>query len=724
MTELVFLWHMHQPYYKDCIRNTYLMPWVRLHALKGYYDIPSAMKKYGVKGVVNVVPSLIEQLKDYAENNVTDAWLEHTIADPSEMKEEQKAFVIKNFFMINWDRLVRTSPRYNELLNKRLRYEKKLGWNEMARLFSDDEILDLQVLFNLKWFGFTAKAEFERLAELERKDCGFTKRDKEDLLEIQRKVLRSIIPLYRRLADEGVIEISFTPFYHPIFPLVYDTDIAKRCMNAPLPAKFSYPEDAKWHLEEGKRYSEEVWGRTLNGMWPAEGSVAPEIIDAAADSSVKWMTTDETILLKSLGRSDKSQVLYTPYRLKSGKNQDVAIFFRDKYLSDLLGFSFSQMKPEQAADIFVNYVKNAAANFPSNGSEPVVSVIMDGENAWESYPDNGEHFLKELFTRLSSDSVIKTTVYSDIISRGTDKYPVINDLWSGSWINGNYEIWIGNDEDNAAWGYLKRVRDFYAKYSQNHIVEPQIHSEIMRCLYRAEGSDWFWWYGPQFSTENDWLFDRLFRRHLRRVYNLLGMNYPTFLDIPISSELSNSLLVEPTGEINPVISGHSNGYYEWAGAGRFENAQKAGGAMYNSIKLVDKILYGFNRDMLFFRIELTNPMHFYEHKKYFIKGFVMDHKSIDFALPMVRIEKTPFLIHSSNESGRVSDIVGAGEAAFDEVMEFTLYAKKIGLKPGEKVRIYFKILSNEGIELERIPGNGSIEVTVPDEAALFKLWDV
>ena len=202
MTELVFLWHMHQPYYKDCIRNTYLMPWVRLHALKGYYDIPSAMKKYGVKGVVNVVPSLIEQLKDYAENNVSDAWLEHTILDPGEMKEEQKAFVIKNFFMLNWDRLVRTSPRYNELLNKRLRYEKKLGWNEMARLFSDDEILDLQVLFNLKWFGFTAKAEFERLAELECKDCGFTKRDKEDLLEIQRKVLRSIIPLYRRLADE------------------------------------------------------------------------------------------------------------------------------------------------------------------------------------------------------------------------------------------------------------------------------------------------------------------------------------------------------------------------------------------------------------------------------------------------------------------------------------------------------------------------------------------
>ena len=724
MTELVFLWHMHQPYYKDCIRNKYLMPWVRLHALKGYYDLPLAMEKYGVRGVVNVVPSLIEQLKDYAENSVTDAWLEHTLIDPAEMKEEQKAFVVKNFFMLNWDRLVRTSPRYNELLNKRLRYEKKLDWVETAKLFSDEEILDLQVLFNLKWFGFMAREKFEKLVELDRKDCGFTKEDKEDILEIQRKVLREIIPLYRRLAAEKVIEISFTPFYHPIFPLVYDTDIAKRCMDSPLPAKFSYPEDAKWHLEEGKRFSEETWGGNVEGMWPAEGSVSPEIIEAAAEAGVKWLATDETILMKSLGTSDKAKVLYTPYVLRSEKDQSVTAFFRDKYLSDLLGFSFSQMKPEQAADIFVNYVRNVSANFNGNGRGTTVSVIMDGENAWESYPDNGEHFLRELFTRLKNDPEIKTTTFSDVISGGTDAFPVVNNLCSGSWINGNYEIWIGNDEDNSAWGYLKRVRDFYAKYSRNHVVEPQIHAEVMRCLYRAEGSDWFWWYGPQFSTENDWLFDRLFRRHLRRVYNLLGMNYPTFLDIPISSTSGTSLLVEPTTEIDPVISGRNNGYYEWAGAGFFENSRKAGGAMYNSIKLVDRILYGFNREKLFFRIQLTNPMHFYEHKKYYIKGFVMDHQNIDFALPMVRIEKTPFLVHCSNESGRVADIVGAGEAAFDEVMEFSLYSKKIGLKAGEKAKVYFKILSNEGIELERIPGNGSVEVTVPDDAALFKLWDV
>lgn len=715
---------MHQPYYKDCVRNKYLMPWVRLHALKGYYDLPLAMEKYGIRGVVNVVPSLIEQLRDYAENNAADAWLEHTLLDPSEMKEEQKAFVIKNFFMLNWETQVKSSPRYHELLTKRLRYEKKLSWNEMARLFSDDEIFDLQILFNLKWFGFMARAEYEKLKELDLKDRGFSKSDKEDLLAIQRSVIREIFPLYRRLAEENVIELSFTPFYHPIFPLVYDSDIAKRCSQQPMPERFSFPEDAKWHLSEGKRYSEDAWGRTLCGMWPGEGSVSPEIVGPASEAGVKWLATDETILLKSLGKTEKQNFLYRPYSLDAGKGKGIAAFFRDKYLSDLLGFSFAQMEPEKAADTFINYVNNISSSLPQEHPEPVVSVIMDGENAWESYPGNGEAFMAELFTRLKESSGIDVTTYSDLLDSYKAALPVINRLWSGSWINGNYEIWIGNREDNTAWEYLKRVRDFYARYRKEHAVDAKTDSEVMRSIYRAEGSDWFWWYGPQFSTENDWLFDRLFRRHLRRVYILLGMNYPTFLDIPISSPAGTNLLVEPTGVIDPVISGRNNGYYEWAGAGVFENSKKTGGTMYNSIKLVDRIFYGFNGEKLFFRIELSNPLSFYEYKKHFIKCFMMNGHHIDFALPMVRLEKSGFLINTGNESGPLSEIHGAGEAAFDEVLDFSLCSGKTGMKPGEKVKIYFKVLSFEGVELERVPSNGFIEVTVPDDAALFELWDV
>ena len=725
MTKLVFLWHMHQPYYKDATRGTYLMPWVRLHCLKGYYDIPLSMEKYGVKGVINVVPSLVEQILDYTDNGATDAWLDHTIPNPYDMKEEEKAFVIRNFFMINWERLVKTSPRYHEILNKRIRYEKKLNWNEMAKLFSNEEIFDLQVLFNLKWFGFMAREKYPRLKELDEKDRGFSQKDKEDMLSIQKSILKEIIPVYRRLSDSGVVEISFTPFYHPIFPLVHDTDIASRSTGAPLPERFSYPEDAKWHLEEGKRYATEIWGREITGMWPAEGSVSPEIIEPAIEAGVKWIATDEGVLLNSLGTYDKSSVLYRPYRLKLDEEKHLVGFFRDKYLSDLLGFSFSRMEPPKAVDIFMNYVKSVSFNLPQGHPEPVVSVILDGENAWESYPGNGEYFLKELFQRLSSNSEIMTTTFSEITnSVDHNIMQPITRLFSGSWINSNYEIWIGNEEDNSAWECLKRVRDFYAKYKRNNIVPPKVDTEVMKCLYRAEGSDWFWWYGPQFSTENDWLFDRLFRRHLRRVYNLLGVDYPTFLDIPITSSAGDSSIVSPTNVIRPSITGRNDGYYEWAGAGIFENSRRTGGAMYNSIKITDRILYGFDRERLFFKIQLTDPLSFYEHRRYFLKGFIMNSRDIDFVIPMIRIAPSDFAVRFNSEKGYLAEVVGAGKAAFDDVLELSINSSKAGLKPGESVKVYFKIVSSDGIELERLPVSGAIELKIPDEAALYTLWDV
>ena len=725
MTRLVFLWHMHQPYYRDANTGRYLMPWVRLHALKGYYDIPLAMEKFGVKGVINVVPSLIEQLVDYTENNVTDPWLEHSLMDPKDMKSEEKAFVIRNFFMLNWERLVKPSPRYHKILSKRQRYEQKLNWAEMSKMFTDDEIFDLQVLFNLKWFGFMARERYPRLAELDEKDRLFTEKDKADVLDIQKQVLKEIVPLYSKLANENVIELSFTPFYHPIFPLIHDTEISRRSSGAPLPEQFSYPEDAAWHLKEGKEYSEKFWKKELKGMWPAEGSVSPEIIPVAAEAGVKWLATDEGILLNSLGTHEKSPVLYRPYRLKAGGDQHIVGFFRDKYLSDLLGFSFSRMDPSKAVDIFMNYVKSVKFNLPQGHPEPVVSVILDGENAWESYPDNGVHFINELFSRLKDNPDVTTSTYEEVIeSEAHEIMQPLPKLFSGSWINSNYDIWIGNDEDNTAWDYLKRVRDFYEKYRKENVVVPKVEKEVMRSLYRAEGSDWFWWYGPQFSTENDWLFDRLFRRHLRHVYNLLGEKYPTFLDIPISSSSSVNAFLCPTSTIRPAITGRNDSYYEWSGAGIFESGRKTGGAMYNSIKLTDSMLFGFDRDNLYFKIQLVDPVSFYEHKKYTLKGFIMNGKDLDFNLPVIRMSAVDFTVNYNNEAGLLAEIVGAGRAAFDEVLEFRLNAEKAGLKKGERIGVYFKIISNEGVELERIPSAGSIDLTVPDEAALYTLWDV
>ena len=724
MTKLVFLWHMHQPYYKDTTQNRYLMPWVRLHALKGYYDLPSVMAEHGVRGVINVVPSLLEQLADYAQNGATDSWLEHSEMNPEEMNDEQKAFVLRNFFMLNWERLVETSPRYNELLQKRLRYEKELDWSEIPRLFDNAEILDLQVLFNLKWFGFTARKRYPRLSDFDKKDRGFTLEEKSELLEIQKSLVGEIVPLYKRLFDEKKIEISFTPFYHPIFPLVYDTDIAKRSTDQPLPSRMSYPEDAKWHLREGKRYAEETWSNKLSGMWPAEGSVCPEILGPALEAGVKWLATDEAIIMKSLGESDKTRVIYRPHLLKIDGENRLFGFFRDKYLSDLIGFSFSKMDPVKAVGSFIESVRKIASSLPKNHPEPVVSVVLDGENAWESYPQNGELFLTELFRRLAGCGDIEVTTFGDIVSGlPEDQQKPVAKLFSGSWINGNYEIWIGNREDNLAWEYLKRVRDFYEDYRKNNNVEPYLDEEVMRSLHRAEGSDWFWWYGPQFSTENDWLFDRLFRRNLRRVYNLLDVVYPTFLDLPIMSNETQLHLAMPTNLVTPPVSGKS-GFYDWAGCGTLECGRRAGGSMYNSIRLFDRIDFGYDRENLYFRFKFAEKLDFFEAQKYLLKGFLVHDRDISFKLPMVRMECAGFPLHLSRESGYLAEILGAGSASFDGTMTLRLGYRDIGVEPGDEVKVYFKIASAGEIELERAPVNGFIDIKIPDKTDLLKFWDI
>ncbi len=723
---LCFLWHMHQPYYKDTLNNTYLMPWVRLHATKGYYDIPLAMEKFGIKGCVNIVPSLIEQIEDYLTGTVSDKWKDYTLRHPEELSDEEKAFVIKNFFMLCWDRLVKTSPRYFEILSKRERYVGKLSWLEMTKFFTPDEILDLQVHFNLKWFGFMAREHYPLLTRLDEKERRYSQEEKIELMKIQEEILRSIIPLYKRLSSEGKIELSFTPFYHPIFPLVYDTDISRRpTPSAPMPPRYSWPDDATWHLTEGKRYAEEHLGGTFSGMWPAEGSVAPELVPVAVEAGINWFATDEGILFRSVGNSNKGQVLYKPWAVEhNGKRS--AVFFRDKYISDLIGFAFSKMEAEKAVESFMQHLRGAAFSVPDEHAAPVVSVILDGENAWENYPNNGRDFLFTLFDKLSQSKDIVPATFSEVLtSQPVEKMPLIHTLASGSWINSDYMIWIGNEEDNTAWDYLRRTRRFLADYLAQHPELPvPTRDEAMRAIYRAEGSDWFWWYGDQFSTENDYLFDRLFRRHLRKVYTVLGITAPTYLETPIKLSSRQEFIVAPENLVTPVISGREDSFYDWTGAGMYDNQRRPGGSMYNSIRVIKELWYGFDDRNLFFKIKLFDPLMFHEHKRYTMRCFLKDSTDFDFSLPIVRFEKTSFSLFASNESGKLGEIVASGTAAADEVLEIMLPYDKTGIRPGQKLSCYIKLFSPDGLEVERIPEVGMISIAIPDDRFLTRMWDV
>ncbi len=723
---ILFLWHMHQPFYKDSQSGTYIMPWVRLHATKGYYDVPQVMERWGVKGCINVVPSLLEQIEDHVKNAVTDRWKTLTLKRPEEMDEEEKAFVIRNFFMLCWDRLVKTSPRYWEILSKRERFVGKLSWTEMTRFFTPDEILDLQVLFNLKWFGFTARDRYPFLKKLDLKDRRFTHEEKMEMMRIQDEIVRELIPMYRRLADAGAIELSFTPFYHPIFPLVHDTDISKRSApSAPMPPRFSRPDDAQWQLCEGKRYAEGIWDRELTGMWPAEGAVSPELIPVAASSGVTWLATDEGILFRSLNSADKKQILYHPWRAGQ-EGKECALFFRDKYLSDLIGFSFAKMDTDKAVESFLNHVRAVRYAIPGSEEAPALSIILDGENAWENYPDNGRDFLNGLCKSLSEATDLRTDTFSGYLEKNPpERYPLLPALHSGSWIQSDYMIWIGNDEDNTAWEHLRRARAFLDDHLRRHPDTPdETRREALRAIYRAEGSDWFWWYGPQFQTENDYLFDRLFRRHLRRVYAVLGAPHPTALDLPIKASAAVETGTLPAALVAPRMTGRADAFYDWAGAGIFDNTKRPGGAMYNSVRIVSRLRYGFDLKNLYFRVDLIDPLAIHEYKRASIRFYLVDGAGIDLQLPVARFAATPFPITLSNETGKVGEVMDAGVAAFADVLEVKLALEKAGIRKGRKLSFHLKVVSQEGIELERIPEVGTLSITVPDDRAAAAFWDV
>ena len=338
-----FFWHMHQPYYTDPVAGSASMPWVRLHAAKAYYDMAYLLEQFpDVRSTFNFTPSLLVQLQEIGSGAVRDLFLEHAQRPASELTQEEQAFLIRHFFSANWATMVRPYPRYHELLVKRGLDVQGQDLLQLARRFSAQDFLDLQVWHNLAWFGYGAVHRYPRLAALRNKDRGFTEKDKHEMLALQRVVVQDVVPLYRTLVERGQIEVTTTPFFHPILPLIIDTDIARRARpDLPLPARFRAPEDAEAQLQRAVDFHAQTFGRTPTGLWPSEGSVCPELLPIAHRVGLRWLATDESILARSLemeGRPwSRQTALYQFYRT-GAVGQELTMLFRDREISDAFGF--------------------------------------------------------------------------------------------------------------------------------------------------------------------------------------------------------------------------------------------------------------------------------------------------------------------------------------------------------------------------------------------------
>ncbi len=577
------------------------MPWVRLHGVKGYFDIPSIVEKFeNIKLTVNIVPSLLEQLIDYGNKNGEDIYLKLSLKPAKQMTTEEKVFVIDNFFSVNHQIHLPKGSRYLNLFKLRSETKDQHILKQRVTLFSEQDITDLQMLFNLSWFGFTAKEKYPLINELISKKQNYTIEEVKEVINIQREIIASLIPLYSKLQKTGKIEISVSPYYHPILPLVYNSDFANRCQNTALPETFSYKEDAKKHIDDAINYFEKVFSQKPKGMWPSEGSVSPEILELIKESKIEWIATDEEIL-KNSGFKEKHRYsyIYKPYKFQT-KNGYINCIFRDKNLSDMIGFRCHKVSSTDAVKMFLSELKEIENYHQKNKEELVIPIVLDGENPWEYYQNSGKDFLEKLFIEIEKNKNLQTETINNVIEH-TQKSETLKQIHTGSWINANFKIWIGHSETNRAWSYLLKTRKFFDKTVKN-IKDNTTKAKAFKEIMIAEGSDWFWWFGDDFQIKDKSKFDTLFRNHLANVYSFAKAPVPGYLNTPICKKQTNEKAIKlPVAPLNIRITGKKENFFKWKGAGIYKNTSK-GAAMFEGESIVKSVEFAFNQVNFFVKV--------------------------------------------------------------------------------------------------------------------------
>jgi alpha-amylase/alpha-mannosidase (GH57 family) len=611
---VVILWHQHQPFYKDLVSGQYRLPWTRLHALKDYYGMVKLLDEFPqVHQTFNLVPSLITQIQDYVAGDAEDPFLQVASKPAKELSEQERRFALQYLFQANPVNVIGRYPRYRELLEK---YRGAGDSPERAeKYFQIQDLTDLQVLSQIGWFDEFFLAEKD-VQELIRKERNYSLEDQRFVMARERELLGRVLPVHAEAAKKGLIEISTSAFYHPILPLVCDTQMgAESSPGLPLPQnRFRHPEDAREQLLRGLDLHEKVFGVRPRGVWPSEGSVSEEALTIAHQLGVHWMATDEGVLGRSLGthfprdgygnlHSDGAQRLYTIYRYE---NDDACmnLLFRDHTLSDLIGFVYSGMPPQDAANNLIHKIKESAKAVIASGQDAVVPIILDGENAWEYYPQSGREFLRRFYDALQKEPGMEAVTVAEAIARHRNVAP-LKSLVPGSWINANFNVWIGAPEDNKAWDYLYHAREFYTQAAAG-ATEKQRQLAYEELLI-AEGSDWNWWYGPEHHSANDREFDELYRKHLSNVYQALGGTPPDYLAQPISGGLVRPSFTPQTAYIHPRVAADMVRYFEWMGAARYTADQRSG-SMHGKQFLLDEVLAGIDEQYVYGRLDFAGKV--------------------------------------------------------------------------------------------------------------------
>jgi alpha-amylase/alpha-mannosidase (GH57 family) len=733
---LLFLWHMHQPYYKDLVTGQYCLPWVRLHALKDYYGMVRLLDEFpDLHQTFNLVPSLIAQLQEYVSGTAREPFLDVAATPASELTRAEKEFALRYLFQANPERMIGRYPRYRELWQEYSSHPQEAP--VLVSHLADRDITDLQVLSQIAWMD-EFFLEDPAIRDLVRKGRDYSLQDQQVVIARQREFLGMVLPAYKSAMESGRIEISTSPYYHPILPLVCDTNIgAVSHSGLPLPEKrFRHPEDAREQITRGLALHESVFGRRPKGIWPSEGSVSNETLALAHGSGLEWLASDEGVLGRSLGTSfardgdgclegSAAAQLYQVFRWEQ-ESASIHGLFRDQSLSDLIGFVYSGVPAAEAAQDFIRRVKQSADPVLKKGKNAVVSIILDGENAWESYPQSGRESLRRLYDGIQKDARFEVLTMSEAIAR--EPAPArLHSIFPGSWINANFDVWIGAPEDNLAWDYLSAARDCFTQNASR--AEADQKNLAFEELLIAEGSDWNWWYGPEHHSANDRDFDELYRKHLANVYQALGMSAPHALAQPITPTATQPRYTPQSAYIHPVVDGKDIGYFDWVGAATHV-AERYSSAMHGRITLLDTGYAGIDEKNLYCRVDFAES--------------AKEWASADTRL-MLTLEPVPpdgagpgaiYRLEADISSGKLNgwtfahngDGPGNGEgndaaaaaavtAALDSIFECRIPLALLGASAGTLLGVRFS-LWRDRLPLDALPREGFLEVRVLPESEL------
>jgi ADP-glucose type glycogen/starch synthase len=730
---VAFVWHMHQPYYKDDLTNTYLLPWVRLRSAKDYYKMPALLDAYPkVRATFNLVPSLLAQIEDYGKPGSVDLFLNLSRRDAEDLSAEEREFVLR--WMRESPRALRVqqSSRYRELASRQL-----------DAPFTTGDIRDLQIWFNLAWCDPAWAESDPRLAELKRKDRDFSESDKAPLFEAQMEIMQQVIPKYRELADRGQAELTFSPYYHPILPLLCHVDSARTANpQLVLPTRhFSHREDAERQIELGQGLFERLIGRTPTGMWPSEMAVGESVVGLAVKAGIDWIISDEEVLARSLdmhlsrdwGRINAPEQLYQPHRMDR-EGRSLAIVFRDSQLSNVIGFDYQRMSSIDAARDLVGRLKRIREQ--QEDRDFLTVIALDGENAWEFYPRDGHDFLNALYTELEATPDIVTTTVTDFLQEHPPQHQ-LHRLHTGSWIGASLDTWIGDPEHNTAWDLLAETRTWLEDQSRMRPRESEQAALAWREILITEGSDWFWWFSRKHDSGMDQIWDNQFRLHLRNVYKLMGQRPPARLFQPIIERAATPERGIPSVSITPTSSQDP----AWSQAGYFL-VGSGFGALHRPAGIVERVFYGCDTERLYFRIDTQRLVADLEAQKIefwiYCSGAPADDGGgrIDLPLSVAAAAELGFepahVIRIVPRSGKGALVTVArvvepqtkaepeAEWEVDDPFFISVPFSHLSKRAGDTMELAL-VVSRDGHDIEQVPPNGSLGLRIPGESTAIDI---